>query len=64
MGSPVVSMIKNIFANSGDSGSILDSGISLGKGNGNPLQYSCWEIPWMKDPGRLQSKGSQRVGHD
>ena len=24
----------------------------------------AWEIPWAKDPGRLQSTGSQRVGHD
>ena len=24
----------------------------------------AWEIPWMEDPGRLQSMGSQRVGHD
>ena len=23
-----------------------------------------WRIPWMEEPGRLQSKGSQRVGHD
>ena len=23
-----------------------------------------WKIPWMEEPGRLQSKGSQRVGHD
>ena len=23
-----------------------------------------WRIPWTKDPGRLQSMGSQRVGHD
>ena len=23
-----------------------------------------WKIPWMKEPGRLQSMGSQRVGHD
>ena len=22
------------------------------------------KIPWMEEPGRLQSKGSQRVGHD
>ena len=27
---------------------------------------SClaWEIPWREEPGRLQSMGSQRVGHD
>ena len=23
-----------------------------------------WKIPWTEDPGRLQSMGSQRVGHD
>ena len=24
----------------------------------------AWKIPWMEEPGRLQSKGSQRVGHN
>ena len=24
----------------------------------------AWEIPWTEEPGRLQSMGSQRVGHD
>ena len=24
----------------------------------------AWRIPWMGEPGRLQSTGSQRVGHD
>ena len=24
----------------------------------------AWEIPWTEDPGRVQSMGSQRVGHD
>ena len=24
----------------------------------------AWRIPWMEKPGRLQSTGSQRVGHD
>ena len=37
--------------------------LSLWEGNGNPLQYSCLEKP-MEEPGRLQSMGSQRVGHD
>ena len=23
-----------------------------------------WRIPWMEEPGRLQSMGSQRVGHN
>ena len=24
----------------------------------------AWKIPWMEEPGRLQSMGSQRVGHE
>ena len=31
------------------------------EGNGTPLP---WKIPWMEEPGRLQSMGLRRVGHD
>ena len=24
----------------------------------------AWKIPWTEEPGRLQSVGAQRVGHD
>ena len=24
----------------------------------------AWKIPWMEEPGRLQSMGSQRIAHD
>ena len=24
----------------------------------------AWKIPWMEEPGVLQSMGSQRIGHD
>ena len=24
----------------------------------------AWRIPWIEEPGGLQSMGSQRVGHD
>ena len=24
----------------------------------------AWRIPWIDEPGRLQSMGSQRVGYD
>ena len=24
----------------------------------------AWKIPWVEEPGRLQSMGSQRVRHD
>ena len=55
---------KASACNVGDLGSIPGSGRSSGEGNDNPLQYSCLKIPWMEEPGRLQSMGSQTVGHD
>ena len=33
-------------------------------GHGNPLQYSCWRIPWAEKTGRLQPTGSQRIRYD
>ena len=36
----------------------------VGKTTGNQLQYSCLENPWIEEPGRLQSMGLLRVGHD
>ena len=24
----------------------------------------AWKFPWTEEPGRLQSTGSQRIGHD
>jgi len=24
----------------------------------------AWKVPWLEEPGKLQSTGSQRVGHD
>ena len=35
-------------------------------GEGNVLHSStlAWKIPWREEPGRLQSMGSQRVGHN
>ena len=50
--------------NVGDPGSIPGSERYPGEGSGSPLHYSSWKIPWMEEPGRLQSMGSQRVGHD
>ena len=28
------------------------------------LSILAWRIPWTEEPGRLQSKGAQRVGND
>jgi len=38
-GFPDGSVVKNVPANAGDTGSIPGSGRSPGEGNGNPLQY-------------------------
>ena len=48
----------------GDPGSISVLVRSLGEASGNPLQNSSWRIPWIEEPGGLQSMGSQRVGYD
>ena len=37
---------------------------SLEKGMATHSSVLAWEIPWMEEPGGLQSRGSQRVGHD
>ena len=60
-------MGKEFILSAGDAGDlslIPGPGRSPGGEHGNPLQLSCWRIPWTKDPGRLQSIGLQRVGHD
>ena len=36
----------------------------FGEGNDNPVSTLAWKIPWMEEPGRLQSMGSQIVGHN
>ena len=41
----VAQTVRNLPANAGDSDSISGSGKSPGKGNGNPLRYSCLENP-------------------
>ena len=55
---------KAFVYNAGDLGSIPGLGRSTGEGNGNPLQYYCLENPMEEEPGRLQSMGSQGVGHN
>ena len=50
--------------NMGDLGSIHGWGRSPAEGNGNPVHFLAWKIPWTEEPGRLQSMGSQRVGHE
>ena len=47
--------------------SIIDTSASLCKAEKAMAPRSstlAWKIPWMEEPGRLQSMGSLRVGHD
>ena len=55
---------KASACNVGDLGSIPGLERSPGEGNSNPPSTLAWTILWMEEPGRLQSMGSQRVGHD
>ena len=43
-------MVKNPPANTGDKGLMLGPGRSPRGGHGNPLQYSCLEIPMDRGP--------------
>ena len=55
-------MLNNLLANAGEMGLIPGSGRSPGDGDGNPLQFLAWEIPWTEEPGGVQSMGSQQSG--
>ena len=77
-GFPRCSVGKDSICNAGDSDSIPGLGRSPGGGHGLENSYGqilekamaphsntlAWKIPWMEEPGRLQSMGSQRVGHN
>ena len=41
---------------------IPGSGRSPGGEHGNHSSFLVWRIPWIEEPGGLQSTGSQRVG--
>ena len=51
------SVVKNLPANAGDTGSIPGSGRSPGGGHGNPLQYSCLENPMDRGAGQATVHG-------
>ena len=63
LGFPGGSEVK-ASCNVGDVGSTLGSRRSLGEVNATHSSILAWRIPWTKEPGGLQSRGSQRVRHD
>ena len=66
-GCPGDTVVKNSPANEADArdaGSIPGWRRSPGKEMATHSSILAWEIPWIDEPGRLQSMGLQRVRHD
>ena len=63
-GFPGGSVVKNLPASAGNTGSITGSGRFTGEGNGNPLQYSCLRNPMDRGTWWSTAHGVARVGHD
>ena len=61
---PGGSVVKNPPANAVDMGLIPGWGRFPGGGNGNPLQYSCWDNPMDRGAWQARVHGVQRAGHD
>ena len=62
-GFPSGSEVKESVCNVGDPGLITGSKRSPGEGMSTHSSIA-WRIPWTEEPGKLQSVGSQRVGHN
>ena len=61
----VASLVTQASAcNAGDLGLIPGLGNSLEKEVTTHSSTLAWKIPWMDEPGRLQSMGLQKVRHD
>ena len=67
MGFPGGVVVKNLPASVGDIrnvGSIQGQRDPLEEGIATHCCILTWRIPWTEEPGRLQSMGFQRVGHN
>ena len=56
--------MKNPPANAGDAGSIPESGRFLEKEMATHSSILAWKIPWIEEPGGLQSIGCKRAEHN
>ena len=66
-GFPGSSVVKNLPTNAGDTrdpGSTLVGEDSLEEEMATHSSILAWKIPWTEEPGRLQSIGLQRFGHN
>ena len=57
-------MVKNLPAKWETQVQSLGWEVSLEKEMATHSSTLAWRIPWMEEPGRLQSMGLQRVGHN
>ena len=57
-------MVKNLPAKQEEQVQSVGQEDPLEKDLATHFSILAWKIPWTKDPGRLQSMGSQRVRHD
>ena len=57
-------LVKNLSAMQETWVQSLSQEDPLEKGMATHSSILAWSIPWTEEPGRLQSIGSQRVGHD
>ena len=67
MGFPGGAVVKNLPAKAGDFRNVVQSlgqEDHLEKEMATQSSILAWRIPWMEEPGGLQSMGSQRVGQD
>ena len=55
---------KESACNVGDLGSVSGLGRSPGEGMTTHSSILAWRIPWIEEPGGLQSMGLHRVRHD
>ena len=66
--SQVVLVVKNLPASTGDIRHGFDPWVGkegpLEEGMATHCSILAWRIPWTEEPSRLQSMGSQRIGHD
>ena len=60
----VVQMVKNLPATWETRLQSLGQEDPLEKGMATHSSILAWRIPWTEKPSRLQSMGSQRIGHN
>ena len=60
----VAQMVKSLPAMPETQVQSLGQEDPLEKGVATHSSILAWDMPWMEGAGRLQSMGSQRVGHD